>query len=561
MFVEDEATITRLTNAGPTPAPGNLQLHCRRWSRQAFADGIALPVLANIELRGIPEHAWEMSTAESLLSPYGWPHLLQPETRNREDYSAFCLTAWCFNPREIPSARDLHIAEPPIGEILVPPGKPSLKYTVAFRVTEILQPGAESTDGAASEAEEEDGNGSRRRQRRRAASPSTHGGAAAIAATDRPSARDRLGPDASGASHVACSVEADGSSSQATRLDPLPVENMVVEVIAPSPEEPAPVFEGGNSDHEEFSVATTDGYLGSAEGDLGLPVGRADSQPLEPSPSKQVCQEQVTDASPSMESPTMVCFAVPSPASGVQSAVQQEGHHCDPIDLHGIAPVNCNTEVTSASPLQPQHNDLPPYLARVESTSAELLLEPPALSASSPVTWRPAEEVIPAEFLAEPCVFTTSANRELSKVYARQPKSSVQHATQPPESPPRTPPPPAASSTFIEKVSKPLDIALPIPTVKQQRRCQNYVGTEPPRRSRRIAKLPPENHNPAAASVCRELGFTEDDSRVSAAMMEKYQVFFNTPLERNHVKVMAAMLHKELPEELPVQASGAIVVV
>jgi len=239
----------------------------------------------------------------------------------------------------------------------------------------------------------------------------------------------------------------------------------------------------------------------------------------------------------------------------------KKGHHCDPIDLHGIAPVNCNTEVTSASPLQPQHNDLPPYLARVESTSAELLLEPPALSASSPVTWRPAEEVIPAEFLAEPCVFTTSANRELSKVYARQPKSSVQHATQPPESPPRTPPPPAASSTFIEKVSKPLDIALPIPTVKQQRRCQNYVGTEPPRRSRRIAKLPPENHNPAAASVCRELGFTEDDSRVSAAMMEKYQVFFNTPLERNHVKVMAAMLHKELPEELPVQASGAIVVV
>ena len=161
MFVEDEATISRLTNAGPTPAPGNLQLHCRRWSRQAFADGIALPVLANIELRGIPEHAWEMSTAESLLSPYGWPHLLQPETRNREDYSAFCLTAWCFNPKEIPSARDLHIVEPPIGEILVPPGKPSLKYTVAFHVTEILQPGAESTDGAASEAEEEDGNGSR----------------------------------------------------------------------------------------------------------------------------------------------------------------------------------------------------------------------------------------------------------------------------------------------------------------------------------------------------------------------------------------------------------------
>jgi hypothetical protein len=100
MFVEEEATIRRLTNVGPTPTPGNLQLHCRRWSRQSFADGIALPVLANIELRGIPEHAWEMSIAESLLSPYGWPHLLQPETRNKEDYSAFCLTASVTRTRQ-----------------------------------------------------------------------------------------------------------------------------------------------------------------------------------------------------------------------------------------------------------------------------------------------------------------------------------------------------------------------------------------------------------------------------------------------------------------------------
>ena len=43
-------------------------------------------------------------------------------------------------------------------------------------------------------------------------------------------------------------------------------------------------------------------------------------------------------------------------------------------------------------------------------------------------------------------------------------------------------------------------------------------------------------------------------------MLDKYQSFFNTPLKRNDVKVMAAMLHKELPEDLPVQASGAVVV-
>jgi hypothetical protein len=43
-------------------------------------------------------------------------------------------------------------------------------------------------------------------------------------------------------------------------------------------------------------------------------------------------------------------------------------------------------------------------------------------------------------------------------------------------------------------------------------------------------------------------------------MVEKYNVFFKTPLKRNEVKVMAAMLHKELPDELPVQAAGAIMV-
>ncbi|CAO2148695.1 unnamed protein product [Urochloa humidicola] len=542
MFVEDEATITRLTNAGPTPGPGDLQLHCRRWTRHAFAEGDALPVLANVELRGIPEHAWEMSTAESLLSPYGWPHILQPATRNREDYSAFRLSAWCFNPREVPSVRALHIVEPPIGEIVAPPGKPSLKYTVAIRITEITSPGATNPVEAVSGTDEDEDAGSRRRQRRRATSPSSHGGAAAIAGSGRSSVRDRLGPDVSGARHVACSVEADRSSSQAMRLDPPPVENAATGVTTPEPEEPAPVLEDDNSEHEVFSVATSDANLGREEGDLGLPVGRAESQPLEFNLSDRVFQEKVTDSLPSMESPTLVCFAVTNSDSEVQAAEQQAN---DPVDVQN----------TTAVPQQP----LP--LSVIPADAAETLMEPHVLSAASPVTWRPAEEVLPADFSVEPEAVTTSCTREISKVYARRPKAIIQQALQPLESPPRTPPPPTASSTFIEKVVKPLDTALPIPTVKQPRRRQNCVGTEPPRRSRRIANLPPENHNPAATSVCRELGFTEEDSKVSAAMVEKYQAFFNTPLKRNDVRVMAAMLHKELPEELPAKAASVAIVV
>lgn len=98
LFARDEATVSRLIHVGPLSAPGDLRLHCRRWTSQAFAEGVALPSLVNIEFRGVPAHGWEMSATESLLSPYGWPQILHSSTRNREDYSVFCVSAWCFNP-------------------------------------------------------------------------------------------------------------------------------------------------------------------------------------------------------------------------------------------------------------------------------------------------------------------------------------------------------------------------------------------------------------------------------------------------------------------------------
>ncbi|CAN6176425.1 unnamed protein product [Urochloa humidicola] len=177
--------------------------------------------------------------------------------------------------------------------------------------------------------------------------------------------------------------------------------------------------------------------------------------------------------------------------------------------------------------------------------------------AVSPVTWRPAEEVLAADFIADPGLMAVS--REPYRVYARRPKLIDQLPVQTTASPPRAPPPSVAAS-FIDQVTKPIDNALPVPTVKQRQR-QIQVGTEPPRRSRRIANLPPENLNPAATSVCRELGFTDENSKVTPAMVEKYEKFFKSPLERNHVKLMATMMNKEMPDKIPVRASGAIVVV
>ncbi|CAN6284591.1 unnamed protein product [Urochloa humidicola] len=550
MFVEDEATITRITSAGPMPGPCNLHLHCQRWSRHAFAEGGTLPVLTEVELRGIPAHAREMSTAESLLSPYGWPHLLQSETRNREDYSVFRVSAWCFNPREIPRSHDLHIVEPPVGEILIPPGKPTLKYPVTIHAMDVPQPRAGSVDRFSSEGDEEDETDFQRRQRRREGSPRSHGGSAAAGVPGGPMFGDRLGPDASGVRHVARSVEANGSSSLETALEPPRIDAAANAFTTPVSEESEPILDVRNV-HEDFSVASPKTILGPTAGNMDLLVDRAEVQTLKTIAQDQEIHEQETDMLPSMESPTLVCFALPNPVP----ATEHGDLPCAPASLEGLTPTTCIGEPTK-TPCQPL----------LELKEAENLLEnPTALCTSPPINWRPAEEVLPAELSSVPSLVVAHTAREPSKVYTRRPKTSVHQTTQqaefPPGTPSGTPYTPTTTESFIDQVSKKLDNALPIPTAKPPRRRQALLSTEPPRRSRRIAKLPPENQNPAAASVCRELGFTDENSKVSAAMVEKYQDYFMLPLKRNDVKVMAAMLHKELPDELPVQLSGAIVAV
>ncbi|KAF8736050.1 hypothetical protein HU200_014397 [Digitaria exilis] len=127
-----------MIGADPSTGAGGPHLHLQRWTRQAFACGASLPVLVDVELRGIPTHAWEMSTAENLLNPYSWPQMLYPNTRDREDYFVFRLSAWCFRPQSFPRSRDLHVVEPLTGIISSPPGKPSLSYPVSFAVRPAL---------------------------------------------------------------------------------------------------------------------------------------------------------------------------------------------------------------------------------------------------------------------------------------------------------------------------------------------------------------------------------------------------------------------------------------
>jgi hypothetical protein len=86
---------------------GGLSLLCKRWNRLVGALGRVLPSLIDVELRGIPAHVWETSTADHLLCPYAWIQQVHPDMLGLLDLSSFRCLAWCSDLSKLPSSREL----------------------------------------------------------------------------------------------------------------------------------------------------------------------------------------------------------------------------------------------------------------------------------------------------------------------------------------------------------------------------------------------------------------------------------------------------------------------
>ncbi|WVZ91343.1 hypothetical protein U9M48_037531 [Paspalum notatum var. saurae] len=67
LLLPDEATAVRVYDSGrPVVAPA-FRLHLARWTRFYHSSGTALSQVVDVELRGIPAHAWGVDTAALLL--------------------------------------------------------------------------------------------------------------------------------------------------------------------------------------------------------------------------------------------------------------------------------------------------------------------------------------------------------------------------------------------------------------------------------------------------------------------------------------------------------------
>lgn len=169
LILPDLRSANTVYNDGQPVHSPNFSLHFKRWTRLALARAAALPDLVDIELHGVPAHAWELATAQHLLRGVCWVCSLHPETAARRDLTSFRLTAWCLRRDLVPSAVDLFIPEPPVQENELPPLKRGLAYPIDVIACMSPLPPLEEPPAPPSPPDED---GDRRRRRHRCRSPS-----------------------------------------------------------------------------------------------------------------------------------------------------------------------------------------------------------------------------------------------------------------------------------------------------------------------------------------------------------------------------------------------------
>jgi hypothetical protein len=52
----------------------------KKWSKFLGSSGVSLPIPVEVQLTGIPLHAWELSTVQQLLNQCVWVHEVHPDT-------------------------------------------------------------------------------------------------------------------------------------------------------------------------------------------------------------------------------------------------------------------------------------------------------------------------------------------------------------------------------------------------------------------------------------------------------------------------------------------------
>jgi hypothetical protein len=111
LFLPDEDTASRIFNGGRLFTGPRFCLMFKRWSRFSHASMSRMSHLVDVQIRGIPEHAWSCSTAEAVLNDSCHIVEIHSDTLMKKSLSSFTVRAWCFDFKKLQRQMTLHIIE------------------------------------------------------------------------------------------------------------------------------------------------------------------------------------------------------------------------------------------------------------------------------------------------------------------------------------------------------------------------------------------------------------------------------------------------------------------
>jgi len=132
LILPDENSASRIYNGGrPLFIPPG-RLHLMRWSRFLGSSAALFPHDVEVELKGVPAHAWDEETAAHLLRDHCIPRGTHPETAIQRD--VFRIAALCSDPCNLPPVVDLVIPEPPVAGVVGDQARHTLTYPIHISV-------------------------------------------------------------------------------------------------------------------------------------------------------------------------------------------------------------------------------------------------------------------------------------------------------------------------------------------------------------------------------------------------------------------------------------------
>ncbi|CAO2205839.1 unnamed protein product [Urochloa humidicola] len=520
LLADDEST-TRVYNGGQPIIDESLRLHVMRWRRLIGSSVSSLPTAVDIELRGIPAHAWDLATSEQLLNEFCWIGGIHPANDERRD--VFRVAAWCSTPERIPTEMDLDIIEPQLLEDGSVPAKRLFSYPITISVAPFVQPSMAGDPSLPPPVG--DGRGRRRRRRRRTApveSPAmaAAGGTGSTSNVRRGPVHARLGPrpvDVGHVSAVRCSPSRRmlDASSPVPRIDPPASPRILNKLEALQINEPAcsndsvgvaaceciQAAGAANCSPEELVqdielAAPVDILLGPTHepggpcldvGPLGASTSPIGPAVWEPSPSPQP-----TSSLRLVNVPELECFR----EAGVSPPIGLAGAATDATAADGTAA----RDAPAALPCAPEEDPTTPQAAAVAAS-------PPSLRVYS---------------------------RQRRKVNNPAP-SLADGSGQGPE----------MSSPILKmnKACRPVDSLLPLPVIQKRRRKVPPPGSLP-RRSRRVAGAAPCSPRlvttEAQRRVMRQLGFSEREV-ITPEAQDRYCKLYKTLDSDSNLAALAAI--------------------